>query len=165
MKTVFHTYRVDKEWRVSNAPGAIVVIWLSYKESKRTELSPMKLSFPTQLMRLLLNILRGGKREHCYRDKASGNQFYLSQDQNSILFSECSLVIRNLRGYALRTSCKIHCLELSRTALSYKKHGEPPHGLTTPSDAGRMFCFDVIIMFAWLHNVLIQLQLSKSLKP
>jgi hypothetical protein len=22
----FHTYRVDKEWRVSNAPGAIVVI-------------------------------------------------------------------------------------------------------------------------------------------
>lgn len=52
------TYNVESEWRVSKAPGATVVIWLSYKESKRTELSPVKLSLPTQLIRLLLSILR-----------------------------------------------------------------------------------------------------------
>ena len=42
----------------------------------------MKLSFPTQLMRLLLNILRG-KIQHCYGDKISGNQSCLSEDQNN----------------------------------------------------------------------------------
>lgn len=32
-------------------------------------------------------------------------------------------------------------------------------------DDGRMFTFDATIMFAWLHNVLIHLQLSESLEP
>lgn len=48
--------------------------------------------------------------------------------------------------------------------LSYKMHSESQHGLTTQSDEGRMFSFDAIIMFAWLQNILIHLQLSKPLK-
>lgn len=52
------TYKVESECRVSKEPGATVVIWLSYSESRRTELRPVKLSFPTQLTRLLLSILR-----------------------------------------------------------------------------------------------------------
>lgn len=52
------TYNVDSECSVSKEPGATVVIWLSYSESRRTELRPVKLSFPTQLTRLLLSILR-----------------------------------------------------------------------------------------------------------
>lgn len=51
-------YSVEREWRVSNAPGAMVVIWLSYKDRSRTELRPVKLSLLTQLMRLLRSILR-----------------------------------------------------------------------------------------------------------
>lgn len=52
------TYNVERECSVSKEPGATVVIWLSYSESRRTELRPVKLSFPTQLTRLLLSILR-----------------------------------------------------------------------------------------------------------
>lgn len=51
------TYKVESECSVSKEPGATVVIWLSYRDSRRTELRPVKLSFPTQLTRLLLSIL------------------------------------------------------------------------------------------------------------
>ena len=43
---------------MSNAPGAMVLIWLSYRESRRTLRSPVKLSLWMQLMRLFLSILR-----------------------------------------------------------------------------------------------------------
>lgn len=57
------TYSVESECSVSKEPGATVVIWLSYSDSRRTELSPVKLSFPTQLTLLLLSILRK-KNQH-----------------------------------------------------------------------------------------------------
>lgn len=44
---------------MSKAPGAMVLIWLSYSESRRTLRSPVKLSLWMQLMRLFLSILRG----------------------------------------------------------------------------------------------------------
>lgn len=42
---------------MSKAPGAMVLIWLSYRESRRTLRSPVKLSLWMQLMRLFLSIL------------------------------------------------------------------------------------------------------------
>lgn len=38
------TYSVERDCSVSKAPGAIVLIWLSYRESRRTLRSPVKLS-------------------------------------------------------------------------------------------------------------------------
>lgn len=52
------TYSVERDCSVSNAPGAMVLIWLSYRESRRTLRSPVKLSLWMQLMRLFLSILR-----------------------------------------------------------------------------------------------------------
>lgn len=43
---------------MSKAPGAMVLIWLSYSESRRTLRSPVKLSLWMQLMRLFLSILQ-----------------------------------------------------------------------------------------------------------
>lgn len=45
MRITFYIYRVDKEWRVLNVFGVIVVIWLLYNESRRIELSFMKFLF------------------------------------------------------------------------------------------------------------------------
>ena len=53
------TYSVERDCSVSKAPGAMVLIWLSYSESRRTLRSPVKLSLWMQLMRLFLSILRG----------------------------------------------------------------------------------------------------------
>lgn len=51
-------YSVDSDCSVSKAPGVMVLIWLSYKESRRTLRSPVKLSLWMQLMRLFLSILQ-----------------------------------------------------------------------------------------------------------
>lgn len=51
------TYSVERACSVSKAPGAMVLIWLSYRESRRTLRSPVKLSLWMQLMRLFLSIL------------------------------------------------------------------------------------------------------------
>lgn len=55
------THSVERDCNVSKAPGAIVLIWLSYNERRRTLRSPVKLSLWMQLMRLFLNILEGRK--------------------------------------------------------------------------------------------------------
>lgn len=52
------TYSVERDCSVSKAPGAMVLIWLSYRESSRTLRSPVKLSLWMQLMRLFLSILQ-----------------------------------------------------------------------------------------------------------
>lgn len=52
------TYSVERDCSVSKAPGAMVLIWLSYRESRRTLRSPVKLSLWMQLMRLFLSILQ-----------------------------------------------------------------------------------------------------------
>lgn len=52
------TYSVERDCSVSKAPGVMVLIWLSYRESRRTLRSPVKLSLWMQLMRLFLSILR-----------------------------------------------------------------------------------------------------------
>lgn len=57
------TYIVDKETSVLKAPGVIVVMRLSYKESNLTELSPVNVSLFTQLIMLLLSILKGFKHK------------------------------------------------------------------------------------------------------
>jgi len=51
------TYSVERDCSVSKAPGAMVLIWLSYSERRRTLRSPVKLSLWMQLMRLFLSIL------------------------------------------------------------------------------------------------------------
>lgn len=56
------TYIVDKETNVLKAPGVIVLMWLSYRESSLTELSPAKVSLFIQLIELLLSILKGLKQ-------------------------------------------------------------------------------------------------------
>lgn len=55
--SVAGSYRVDRVWRVSKAPGVIVVSWLSYRDNRRTLWSPVKLSLWIQLILLFLNIL------------------------------------------------------------------------------------------------------------
>lgn len=130
MQTIFHTYRVDKEWRVSKAPGAIVVIWLSYKESKRTELSPMKLSFPTQVMRLLLNILRE-KKNIAMEIKYQPIHFVYLRTK-IMPFCKCVAfitvcwtrlpAIRNCYGHILRM-CKNKMLRVGNDC-KHKKHNE-----------------------------------------
>lgn len=56
------TYIVDKETKVLKAPGVMVLMWLSYRESSLTELSPAKVSLFIQLIELLLSILEGLKQ-------------------------------------------------------------------------------------------------------
>lgn len=53
------TYMVDRETSVVKAPGVMVAMRLSYRDSSLTELSPAKVSLLTQLIRLLLSILQG----------------------------------------------------------------------------------------------------------
>ena len=50
---------VDRETSVVKAPGVMVAMRLSYRDSSLTELSPAKVSLLTQLIRLLLSILQG----------------------------------------------------------------------------------------------------------
>lgn len=56
------THMVDRETSVVKAPGVMVVIRLSYRDSSLTELRPAKVSLFTQLIRLLLSILEEGGR-------------------------------------------------------------------------------------------------------
>lgn len=60
------TYSVERDCSVSKAPGAIVLIWLSYRESRRTLRSPVKLSLWMQLMRLFLSILQREENKGTY---------------------------------------------------------------------------------------------------
>lgn len=55
------THRVESDCSVSKAPGAIVLIWLSYNERSRTLRRPVKLSLWMQLIRLFLSILAEGE--------------------------------------------------------------------------------------------------------
>lgn len=48
---------VERDTSVLKAPGAMVLSRLSYRDSRRTELRPEKVSLVTQLSRLLLSIL------------------------------------------------------------------------------------------------------------
>lgn len=48
---------VERECRVEKAPGTIVEIRLSYRDSRRTELRPVKVVLSTQVIWLLLSIL------------------------------------------------------------------------------------------------------------
>lgn len=50
---------VDRETSVVKAPGVMVAMRLSYRDSSLTELRPAKVSLLTQLIRLLLSILQG----------------------------------------------------------------------------------------------------------
>lgn len=52
------TYMVDREWRVEKAPGAMLVILLSYSDSRRTELRPVNVLLSMQLIWLLRSILQ-----------------------------------------------------------------------------------------------------------
>lgn len=56
------SHRVERVCRVSKAPGVMVVSWLSYRDSRRTLCSPVKLSLWTQLSLLFLSILK--RRTH-----------------------------------------------------------------------------------------------------
>lgn len=58
------SHRVERVCRVSKAPGVIVVSWLSYRESRRTLWSPVKLSLWTQLILLFLSILKRKEVKH-----------------------------------------------------------------------------------------------------
>lgn len=51
------THMVDKECKVEKAPGAMLEILLSYSESRRTELRPVKVLLSMQLIWLLRSIL------------------------------------------------------------------------------------------------------------
>lgn len=68
--SVAGSYRVDRVWRVSKAPGVIVVSWLSYRDNRRTLWSPVKLSLWIQLILLFLNILMT-KEIHINKKKTS----------------------------------------------------------------------------------------------
>lgn len=57
------------------APGVIVVIRLSYRESNLTELSPVNVSLFTQLIMLLLSILKR------FKDKIRLTEFMLEREQ------------------------------------------------------------------------------------
>lgn len=48
---------VDKECKVEKAPGAMLEILLSYSDSRRTELRPVKVLLSMQLIWLLRSIL------------------------------------------------------------------------------------------------------------
>lgn len=49
---------VDKECKVEKAPGAMLEILLSYSDSRRTELRPVKVLLSMQLIWLLRSILK-----------------------------------------------------------------------------------------------------------
>lgn len=49
---------VDKECKVEKAPGAMLEILLSYSDSSRTELRPVKVLLSMQLIWLLRSILK-----------------------------------------------------------------------------------------------------------
>lgn len=57
-KNQVYTYRVERVWSVSKAPGEMVVSWLSYSDSRRTLYKPVKLLLWMQLMRLFRSILK-----------------------------------------------------------------------------------------------------------
>lgn len=57
MREGTRTYMVERDTSVLKAPGAMVLSRLSYRDSRRTELRPEKVSLVTQLSRLLLSIL------------------------------------------------------------------------------------------------------------
>lgn len=57
---------MERDCSVSKAPGAMVLIWLSYRESRRTLRSPVKLSLWMQLMRLFLSILQREENKGTY---------------------------------------------------------------------------------------------------
>lgn len=50
-------YMVDRECRVENDPGAMLEILLSYSDSRRTELRPVKVLLSIQLIWLLRSML------------------------------------------------------------------------------------------------------------
>lgn len=50
-------YMVDRECRVENDPGAMLEILLSYNDSRRTELRPVKVLLSIQLIWLLRSML------------------------------------------------------------------------------------------------------------
>lgn len=51
-------YMVDRECRVENDPGAMLEILLSYSDSRRTELRPVKVLLSIQLIWLLRSMLK-----------------------------------------------------------------------------------------------------------
>lgn len=55
---------VERECRVEKAPGTIVEIRLSYRDSRRTELRPVKVVLSTQVIWLLLSILQEHTQKH-----------------------------------------------------------------------------------------------------
>ena len=57
MKREKDSYMVERECSDEKAPGARLEIWLSYSDSRRTELSPVKVALSMQLIWLLRSIL------------------------------------------------------------------------------------------------------------
>lgn len=57
---------VDRECKVEKAPGAMLEILLSYSDSRRTELRPVKVLLSMQLIWLLRSILETFNTIHLY---------------------------------------------------------------------------------------------------
>lgn len=66
---------MERVCSVSKAPGVMVVSWLSYRDSRRTLCSPVKLSLWTQLILLFLNILQKKEIKHFETEILADNNF------------------------------------------------------------------------------------------
>lgn len=67
---------VDKECKVEKAPGAMLAIRLSYNESRRTELRPVKVLLSMQLIWLLRSILKIHEKAFNNNNKNTAYYYY-----------------------------------------------------------------------------------------
>ena len=97
------SYSVDRLGSVSNAPGRMVLSWLSYSDRSRTLFRPVKLPLWRQLILLFLSILHSHARAHTRTPQllltCSFDRHYTTRPAGGDIATVCScLSVRRTTG-------------------------------------------------------------------